>query len=423
MCPAGKPLVSPFIIPLKGVFVQFLRSSYDARTLNKHLIIDHIRFSQGGYSRASLAREVGLSRAAVSTIVNELLARGIVREAERVSTGGGRPPIRLEINPGGGLVAGVDIGVTHVALVLADFSGAVLAERREPLNVMDGPEICLRQVNAHLQVLLAAQGVSLEDIAAFGVGVPGPVSQETGKVIAPPIMPGWEGFPVRDTLQTLWGRPVLVGNDADLGALGEWVYGAGRGATHLAYVKVGSGVGAGFIFNGEIYRGAEGYAGEIGHITLMKDGPVCTCGNRGCLEALAGGTAIARQAQDAVRRGLPTRLDAIQPVESITARHVAQAAQMGDLVSQQIIVQAGHYLGIAIANVINLLNPGVLVIGGGVSQMGDLLLEPIRHTARERSLPGAAHGVRIVSAVLGVRSSGMGAVAYAITHAIHALAE
>ncbi len=403
--------------------MQFARAAYDARNLNKHMVLDHIRFARQGYTRAALAREIGLSRAAVSAIVSELLERGLVREAERMSTSGGRPPIRLEINPQRGYAVGVDIGVTHITLVLADFAGAVLAERREPLAIEDGPKECIRQVDVHLRALLAGADLLPGDVAAFTVGVPGPVSSEEGTVIAPPIMPGWEQYPIRRDLEMRWERPVLLGNDADLGALGEWVYGAGRGTSHLAYVKVGSGVGAGFIFNGEIYRGAQGYAGEIGHITLVKDGPLCSCGNRGCLEALAGGKAIARQMQDAVRRGLPTRLEHVQPVERITARDVALAAQMGDLLSQQVVTDAGHYLGIAIANIVNLLNPDVVVIGGGVAQMGDLLLDPIRRTVRERSLRGAVNAVRIVSSVLGTRSSAMGAVTFALTHALHTLAD
>ncbi|GAB4536533.1 MAG: ROK family transcriptional regulator [Anaerolineales bacterium] len=403
--------------------MAFTRATYNARTLNKHRIVDYVRFAQEGYSRVALARELGLSRAAVSTIVTDLVARGLLREAERVSTAGGRPPTRLEINPQCGKVLGVDLGATHMTLVLANFAGMVLAERREPFTIMDDPETCLARVDTHVRAMLEASDTRLEDLSACAVGVPGPVSQETGSVIAPPIMPGWGGFPIRTALETRWQRPVLLGNDADLGALGEWVYGAGRGMTHLAYIKVGTGVGAGLIFHGDVYRGAQGYAGEIGHITLVDHGPRCSCGNYGCLEALAGGRAIALQGQDAVRRGLPTPLETIQPVENITARDVAMAAQMGDLVSQKIIADAGNYLGIAIANLINLLNPEVLVIGGGVAQSGDLLLESIRKTVRQRSMSGAVERVRIVSAVLGLRSSGLGAVAYALTHALHALAD
>jgi glucokinase len=191
----------------------------------------------------------------------------------------------------------------------------------------------------------------------------------------------------------------------------------------MAYIKVGTGVGAGLILDGRIYRGAAGMAGEIGHLTIQENGPLCTCGNRGCLEALAGGTAIARQAIAAVQAGKRTQLADVQPVERITARHVAEAARLGDLVAQNIVAKAGEYLGIAIADLINLSNPSVVVVGGGVAQMGDLLLEPIRRTAHERSLSPSARSVRITAAVLGQRSSLMGAIVQGVSKALYELTE
>lgn len=238
----------------------------------------------------------------------------------------------------------------------------------------------------------------------------------------PPIMPGWDGFPIRAQLENLWHHPISLGNDAELGALGEWAYGAGRGENNLAYIKVGTGVGAGLLMAGRIYRGASGTAGEIGHITIERDGPECTCGNYGCLEAMAGGMAIARKARQAVEHGRRTQLSAIAP-DKILAVDVAHAAQQGDLVSQQIITETGKYLGIAIASLVNIFNPGMVVIGGGVAQLGDLLLEPIRKTVLERSLHSAAKEVRITSAVLGRRASAMGAVVQAINLSLDRLVD
>jgi glucokinase len=167
-------------------------------------------------------------------------------------------------------------------------------------------------------------------------------------------MPGWDGYPIRDYLHKLWGCPVSLNNDAELGALGEWAFGAGRIKRHMAYIKVGSGVGAGLILDGRIYRGASGLAGEIGHLTIQQNGPQCSCGNYGCLEALAGGAAIARNAQEAVQSGKRTQLAGIRPIEQITARDVGNAARLGDLAAQQIVAEAGSYLGIAVAGVVNL---------------------------------------------------------------------
>jgi glucokinase-like ROK family protein len=253
--------------------------------------------------------------------------------------------------------------------------------------------------------------------------VPGPVVFEAGIVSGPPIMPGWDAYPIRDHLEELWQCPVTLNNDAELGALGEWAYGAGRGERNLAYIKVGTGVGAGLLLDGQIYTGATGSAGEIGHITLDENGPLCSCGNKGCLEAMASGEAIARRGKDAVKRRQRTQLSSVVPVESLSARDVIAAARNGDLIAQQIMTEAGMHLGTAIASLVNLFNPGMVVVGGGVAQIGDLLLEPIRQTVRERSLRAASRAVRITAALLGRRSSGMGAVVQALTLALHQISE
>jgi glucokinase-like ROK family protein len=281
----------------------------------------------------------------------------------------------------------------------------------------------LTQVDQNVRSFLSDNNFSLDDVLAVGVGVPGPVVSEAGGVIAPPIMPGWDNFPIQAHLEALWGHPITLNNDAELGALGEWAFGAGRYIKDLLYIKVGYGIGAGFLLGGQIYSGATGSAGEIGHITINDNGPLCTCGNRGCLEALAGGRAIAQQAQKAIQSGKRTQLSTIQPQDKMTAIDVAVEARKGDLVAQGIISSAGEYLGIAIANLINVVNPGMIVVGGGVAQMGDLFLEPIRQSATQRSLPAAARVVRITAAVLGRRSSGMGAIVQALSLAMRQLVE
>jgi glucokinase-like ROK family protein len=395
----------------------------NVKTHNKISLLNHIRFAPGGISRADLARKMGLSRAAISSIVNDLLEINIIREAADGPATGGRRAVLLEVNPEIGRVLGVDMGATHLGLVLADFSARVIAEDEFPFDVSLGPRDCLKIVDQQVRTFLEKHKCYLDDVAAIGVGVPGPVVSEKGGVIVPPIMPGWDNFPIRSHLETLWGHPVKLNNDAELGALGEWAYGAGRSENNLLYIKVGYGIGAGLLLNGIIYSGATGSAGEIGHITINEHGPLCTCGNRGCLEAFAGGRAIAEQARKAIKLGKRTQLSTINPIEKITAFDVAMEARKGDLVAQEIISSAGQYLGIAIASLINVVNPSMIVIGGGVSQMGDLFLEPIRRSATMRSLPAAARGVRITAAVLGRRSSGMGAVVQALSLALYKLVE
>ena len=241
-------------------------------------------------------------------------------------------------------------------------------------------------------------------------------------VLSPPLMPGWDRFPIRDTLEKRWGCPVSLNNDAELGVLGEWAYGAGRGAQNLAYIKVGTGIGAGLFMDGQIYRGATGSAGEIGHMTIDENGPLCICGNRGCLEAMAGGKAIAAKAREAIANNKRTELAGLSPVEGITVMEIARAAARGDLVAQEILADAGDQLGVAIASLVNLFNPDIVVVGGGVAQTGDLFLEPIRKAVQKRSLPAAAYAVRITTSLLGKRSSSMGAVVQALSAALHRIA-
>lgn len=396
----------------------WISPNQNIKNFNKHSAVDLIRFATTGISRTDLAEEMGLTRAAVTLIVNDLLENGVILEAESRAIPNGRPPVVLEINPKRGLVAAVDMGATHVNIALADFSAKIIEETSFPFDIKQGPQVCLAEVRRILQELLDRYGISISEIMAVGVGVPGPVIKDAGMVMSPPIMPGWDRYPIRQTLEEAWGCPVSLNNDAELGALGEWAYGAGRGEKNLAFIKVGSGIGAGLIINQQIYGGTTGSAGEIGHITIEENGPLCTCGNHGCMEAFAGGNAIAIQARKMVQSGKRTLLSNI-PLENITAREVAESARRGDLPSQEIIMRAGTFIGIAIAGVVNLFNPSAVIIGGGVAQAGDLLTTSIRQAVRDRSLHASEQSVHITTAMLGQRSSLIGATVQAINIAIH----
>jgi glucokinase-like ROK family protein len=384
--------------------------------------VELIRFADRGISRADLADRMGLTRAAVTIIINDLIANGIILNTESRSTASGRPPVELEINPNQGFVGAVDIGARHLSVALGDFSARILEEVEVPFRVDKGPKECLQEADKILRELMQKRGLSSSNLAAIGVGVPGPVIADKGMVMAPPIMPGWDRFPIRATLESQWSTAVTLNNDAELGALGEWAYGAGRGEKNLAFIKVGSGIGAGLIINQQIYGGNTGSAGEIGHLTVDENGPLCACGNHGCLEAFAGGHAIASQARKLVASGKRTLLSE-KSLDSITARDVAEAARRGDLTAQEIIKRSGTFIGIAIAGLINLINPSTVIIGGGVAQVGDLLTGPIRQAVRERSLRASEHSVRITTAMLGRRSPLMGALVQAIHVAIHTTIE
>lgn len=400
----------------------WLPTEYNVKNFNKHAALDLIRFSAGGLSRADLADKMGLTRAAVSLIINDLLETGVIQEAEIRSAPSGRPPVTLEINPKLGLVGAIDMGASHMSLAVADFTARILQEFEVPLDIKRGPKDCLAEANQQLLQLLESQGLSISNISAVGVGVPGPVITEAGMVVAPPIMPGWDRYPIRATLEKKWNCPVTLNNDAELGALGEWAYGAGRGEKNIAYIKVGSGIGAGLILNQQIYGGTRGAAGEIGHLTIDENGPLCNCGNHGCLEAFASGHAIAQQGHLLVQSGKRTLLSDLG-TEKITAHEVAEAARRGDLHAQEILRRSGTFIGIAIAGLINLFNPSIVIIGGGVAQVGDLLTAPIRQAVRERAMRASEQSVRITTAMLGRRSLLMGATVQAINIAIHNAAE
>jgi glucokinase-like ROK family protein len=396
----------------------WIPANQNIKNFNKHSAVDLIRFASNGISRTDLADQMGLTRAAVTLIVTDLLENGVILEAESRAIPNGRPPVVLEINPKRGLVAAVDMGASHITIALADFSGKIVEETSHPFNIKQGPQVCLTEVSRILHELLDEYGINISQLMAVGVGVPGPVITDAGMVVSPPIMPGWDGYPIRKSLEKEWGLPVSLNNDAELGALGEWAYGAGRGEKNLAFIKVGSGIGAGLIINQQIYAGTTGSAGEIGHLTIDENGPLCSCGNRGCMEAFAGGHAIALQARKLVESGKRTLLSNI-PIEKLTAEDVAKAARRGDLPSQEIIMRAGTFIGIAIAGLVNLFNPGAVIIGGGVAQVGDLLTTSIRQAVRERSLRASEQSVRITTAMLGQRSSLMGATVQAINIGIH----
>jgi glucokinase-like ROK family protein len=384
-------------------------------TKNKAAVVELLRQFPAGKSRAELAETLDISRSAVSNIVSGLLAGGLVLEQGAGASRGGRRPIVLQINRDAGRVVGVDIGASHLTVVVADLHGTLLAQADEPLRIDKGPDWCLSRAAALVEAALAQAGCGLEQVRAIGVGVPGPVVASRGIVSAPPIMPGWDGFPIRQQMEARWHRPTTLDNDADLGVLGEWMFGAGRGETNLVYIKIGTGIGCGLLLDGRLYRGALGTAGEIGHVTISDSGPPCTCGNYGCLEAMAGGRAIAQRAQLAVKAGQRTQLAHVDHGGELSARDVALAAQAGDAVSQQLLVDAGRHIGSALASLINLLNPGLVIIGGGVSGAGPHLLEPLRQAVAEHTMRPSREAARIVVSSLGRRAVTMGAVAMALT--------
>ncbi|WP_145797581.1 ROK family transcriptional regulator [Kitasatospora atroaurantiaca] len=350
----------------------------------------------GSLTQAEIARSTGLSAATVSNIVRELRESGTVVVADTSS--GGRRARSVSLSGDAGIVVGVDFGHTHLRVAVGNLAHRVLAEESEPLDVDVSAQQGFDRAEALVGRLLQQAGFHPDKVIGVGLGVPGPIDVETGALGSTAILPGWTGIaPGRELSQRL-GMEVYVDNDANLGALGELVWGAGRGLSDLAYIKVASGVGSGLVINGQIYRGPGGTAGEIGHITLDEAGPVCRCGNRGCLETFVGS------------RYLLNLLNANHPGE-LTLTKVVQLAQQGDLGCRRVIADAGRQIGSGVATLCNLLNPRRVILGGDLAEAGELVLSPIRDSVARYAIPSAARQLSIVPGTLGGRAEVLGALA------------
>lgn len=306
----------------------------------------------------------------------------------------------------------VDLGGSKILSVIAEGDGRRLGEDRRTTSAEEGPEVVLERIGVSLETALANAGVQRGDLAAVGICSPGPCDIDAGVIRWGPNLPGWRDVPICRYLEERLGVPARLENDANAAAVGEHVYGAGRGCRHLIYITVSTGIGGGLIIDGRLYRGATGVAGELGHMTIEPDGPVCGCGNRGCLEALASGTAIAARGEELVAQGgSPLLVRLAQEQGELTAAIVGQAAEAGDSACRDIIQRAGYYLGVGLASYVNIFNPEVIIIGGGLAKMGELLLGPARAEMEARAMPEALKAVQLKPAELGDYVGVMGMVA------------
>jgi len=306
----------------------------------------------------------------------------------------------------------VDLGGSKILSVIAQGDGRRLGEDRRPTSAEDGPEVVLERIVGSLEEALAKAGLRQGDLAAVGICSPGPCDIDAGVISSAPNLPGWRDVPICRYLEERLGVPARLENDANAAALGEHVYGAGRGCRHLIYMTVSTGIGGGLIIDGRLYRGATGVAGEVGHMTIEPDGPLCGCGNRGCLEALASGTAIAARGEELVAQGGSALLARLaQEQGELTAETVSRAADQGDVACQGIIRRAGYYLGVGLASYVNIFNPEVIIIGGGLTKAGELLLAPARAEMAARAMSEALKAVQLKPAELGDYAGVMGMVA------------
>ncbi len=375
-------------------------------------VVDAIRL-HGASSQADVARVTGLGRAAVAERIGVLAAGRLLVMDELVVGGRGRPARRLRLSGSAGHLLVASLGATSADVAIADRAGSVLASETVPLPIADGPEVVLGRIDELFSRLYERCSGELGPLSGVGIGIPGPVEFRTGRPDAPPIMPGWDGYAISDRFRSRYGAPVWVDNDVNVLALGEWREGIARGHSNVVFIKIGTGIGAGIISAGSLHRGAQGAAGDVGHIQVVEDpSVVCRCGNVGCLEAIAGGFAIARQAERAAQEGRSPYLATVLEREgTVTAADVAAAAVHGDAASTELLHRAGRLVGTMLAGVVNLLNPSLIVIGGGVSGAGDVLLAAIRESVYRRSLPLATRHLLVVPSSLGHRGGVIGTAA------------
>lgn len=372
----------------------------------------------GPLSRVDLASRLDVSRTTAAVEVAGLADLGLVDDAGPAASRGGRRSTLIDLSPDLRFV-GIDVGATSISVALTDGRLGVLTDRSTPFDVREGPEAVLTEVVSMVRHVLAVDGI--ERLDGVGMGLPGPVDHLGGVPVAPPIMPGWDGYPVRDSVGQQLGVPVQLDNDVNVMALGEQHSGVARAARDFLFVKIGTGIGCGIVVGGQLYRGVDGSAGDIGHIQVEEYGPACVCGSTGCLEAFFSGTALARDATAAANGGYSTVLaDLLAERGRLTAVEVGIAMARGDRQAQQMVRDGGRRLGTVLAGLVSFFNPGLVVIGGSVSLLGHALLAEVRGVVYRRSLPLATRNLPVVSSELGGRAGVIGA-ARLVSDSVYAL--
>ena len=312
-------------------------------------------------------------------------------------------------------VLAVDLGGTKIIAAIISNKGQVMAKEYHPTLANEGPQSVINRILSAIDYLLSQSNMDSSQLDSISIAAAGAINFETGLVTASPNLPGWYDIPLRDIVNQRYRVNTFLINDASAAALGEHHFGAGKGVNNLVLLTLGTGIGGGIIINGKLYSGRCGSAGEIGHMTVDVNGPRCNCGNIGCWEMLASGTAMAKEAIRRIEQGEKSSLTKLveDKIENITAEKVSLAAQDGDPLALEVILKAATYLGVGMVNLVNIFNPEMIIVGGGVAQMGDLLLEPARQVVKERAFPLSAQAVCIVPAQLGDDAGVLGAAVFA----------
>jgi len=367
-------------------------------------------------SRAEITNLTCWSKAKTSQEVTSLIAKGFLVEVGDGASQGGRKPRLLQINSKLGFIVGIDIGATSLEIALADTACNILQRVAEPADVRQSAEEVLGRCRDLIMEMVIKQNIHAEEILGIGVGVPGPVNFKTGMLIAPPLIPDWEEYPIRQFFkQSFTSSIVVVDNDVNIMALGEQSANHAEEIDNFLMIKIGTGIGCGIMANKKIHRGSDGSAGDIGHICVDKQGPICLCGNRGCLEAMAAGPAIAERAMEAAQNGKSEVLSRMMEENNgvLTPEDVNAACREGDGASLEIIRSSGQMIGEVLASLVNFFNPSHIFIGGGIANFGNHLLIAIKRTVLRRSLPLATQNLVINFSHTGADAGILGAITLA----------
>ncbi|MFT3821929.1 MAG: ROK family protein [Rubrivivax sp.] len=366
-------------------------------------------FWSAGGSRHGMAERLGFSRSKANALIAGLLDQGLLAEAGPLASSGGRRAELLRLHDGLGVLLGIDVGATSLDVAVLQPDLTVLAHLQEAADVRQGPGVVLARVRALMHQALQAGGAMAAQVLGIGIGVPGPVNFEAGQLVNPPLMPGWDSFSIRDYLREDYGAPVFVDNDVNLLALGE-LWRLQRQCANFLVIKAGTGIGCGIVCHGEVYRGAAGSAGDVGHICVDPEGPRCHCGNVGCVEAMAAAPAVVRMAVQAAQASeSPLLAELLRTRGRLEAVDVGQASRAGDAAANSIIQRAGASIGQMLASVVNFFNPSHIFIGGGLTGIGPLFLAAVRQSVYQRSLALSTRHLEIQYAPLGALGGVIGA--------------
>lgn len=386
------------------------------REYNKKKVLNILR-EQGALSRIELAEISQLDRKSITNIVNDLFKSGQIINHSTQNVAIGRPREMLIRNGNFTRCLGIDLGSTHITAVIMDFIGNILATHTvEPLNSGEPLEVIALMEKAVAHVLEEAK-IELEDIESVGIAFPGRVDLRTNNVFLAESMPKWQGIPMRELFEGHFGKPVMFGDCSMLIALAELRYGQGKDCKDFIVFDLGFGIGCGIVINGEIFSGCCGKAGEIGHTIVQVDGPECTCGRRGCIEALASGWALAKQAETLIQnnpQGILARIS--QGNKEVFIQDVVAAAQQGDEDCKKILVAASGYIGVGISNAMMLFNPKKVIIAGRMIIGNDIMLDEINKAIQEKASPVIYDDARIVTSQMGHIASAIGAATLCLEH-------